>query len=395
MSAVGRTVSNGTIADLVRWTHHRDSGISERYMAKPAVKSPSAKKGTTTAYFIVAAIVLFIVAMLPFAITSIFTDATELSAPVYEITEASDSAPVRADLHLQVIALNEWESTASIRVAAHQSCDRTCPWGDRYLFASVFGDTSGQTDTRPASEAVTLPATARDVTQVIKLPIFGDPIRYPFDEYRLAVGVVVDRLFPDGTVSTLTAEEAREYVTLSLQGRIPRATMGVPVTIDPATIRHAHDPEPYLTVELLTFERPLYTRVLTILLVLLVTAAAAYAVFMRPLDQLIVNSGALVLGVWGIRSILLGSSLPGLTAVDLALSVVILFLLATLTVRTLYLLEESSAVRFLRRRSKEPAAEESKPPSPGTQDYVPGMGPPPTADPSAVAQGPGVLSNHG
>jgi hypothetical protein len=99
----------------------------------------------------------------------------------------------------------------------------------------------------------------------------------------------------------------------------------------------------------LRFGRPLYLQILTLLLVLLVTAAAAFAVFMRPLDQLVINSGALVLGVWGVRSILLGSSVPGLTLVDISLVVVILFLLLAITVRTLWLLEERAAHPLLRR----------------------------------------------
>src|SRR6266545_3054727 len=107
----------------------------------------------------------------------------------------------------------------------------------------------------------------------------------------------------------------------------PRYVMRAPVPLDGEQYQADVDVEPYAYVDLLTFERPLYVRVLTVLLVLLVTAAAAYAVFLRPLDQLIINSGALVLGVWGIRSIMLGSGVPGVTAVDLALSVVILFLL--------------------------------------------------------------------
>ena len=86
---------------------------------------------------------------------------------------------------------------------------------------------------------------------------------------------------------------------------------------------------------------------------------------MRPLDQLIINSGALVLGVWGIRSILLGSAVPGLTAVDISLSVVILFLLVTITARTLWLLEENSDVRLLRPlmarlRQRQSAMEQAK-----------------------------------
>jgi len=82
--------------------------------------------------------------------------------------------------------------------------------------------------------------------------------------------------------------------------------------------------------------------------VLLVAAAAAYAVFLRPLDQLVINAGALILGVWGIRAVLLGTTLPGLTAVDLALWSVILFLLLAITVRTLWLLEADTGWRPLR-----------------------------------------------
>jgi hypothetical protein len=82
----------------------------------------------------------------------------------------------------------------------------------------------------------------------------------------------------------------------------------------------------------LHFSRPLYERVLAVLLVLLVAFAAAYAVFMRPLQDLVLNSGALVLGVWGIRSIL-SPGTASRTLVDLTLSFVILFLLSAITIR--------------------------------------------------------------
>jgi hypothetical protein len=99
----------------------------------------------------------------------------------------------------------------------------------------------------------------------------------------------------------------------------------------------------------MTFSRPTYLQVLTVLLVMLVTAAAAYAVLMRPLDQLVINAGALVLGVWGIRAIMLGTSVPGVTAVDLCLMLVILFLLLALSVRTLSYLYPRSGLKFGRR----------------------------------------------
>jgi hypothetical protein len=73
--------------------------------------------------------------------------------------------------------------------------------------------------------------------------------------------------------------------------------------------------------------------VLAVLLVLLIASAAAYSVFLRPLHDLVLNSGALVLGVWGIRSILTPANLYYLTAIDLALSIVIIFTLGAITVR--------------------------------------------------------------
>lgn len=342
-------------------------------MGQPAVRPPAVKKSSTVAYFIVATLLLFILAMLPFAITSVFSDVNEESATIFEIdTPPSDDDAVFADVHLQVVNINEWDGTASIRVSINQSCKRECPWSDQFLFVSVYGDTTGKSYERPSTQVITIPANVRDVTQVIALPIYGDPLRYPFDGYRLVVGIVVERIAPDGTKQTLTTEEAEQYISVTMQGRIPRVKMDAPVSVDAAELDDPSNDEPYAVIEALTFERPLYLKVLTVLLVLLVSAAAAYAVFMRPLDQLIINSGALVLGVWGIRSILLGTSVPGLTAVDLALSIVILFLLATITVRTLYLLEGNSAIGVIRwfHRRKEPPAPEPPPP-PKSVDFVP------------------------
>jgi hypothetical protein len=86
--------------------------------------------------------------------------------------------------------------------------------------------------------------------------------------------------------------------------------------------------------------------------VLLVAAAAAYAVFLRPLQELVVNAGALMLGVWGIRSILTPSRLDYVTAVDVSLSLVILFLLAAITLRALWFVHERGNLRLLRRRRR-------------------------------------------
>lgn len=301
------------------------------------------------AYVLSGLLLIFIVVLLPFAVRSMIADFRQVHTPNHSVATIEGDAIDRASVAMDLIGMNEWEGTVTVRVTAHQECQGPCRWRDRYRFVSIWGDDFQPSD-RPTVEQVVIPESPRVVSRTFQLPIYGDPLRYPFDRYAMAIGVIMDRLYPDGREETLTLAEADTYVTIWASARIPRisvAPLTPPTADDPAT-QATVGRQPYLFVDVVRFSRPLYLQVLTVFLVLLVTAAAAYAVFLRPLDQLIINAGALILGVWGIRVILLGTTMPGLTAVDLALWSVILFLLVTITIRTLWLLEEDSGWRLLR-----------------------------------------------
>jgi hypothetical protein len=77
------------------------------------------------------------------------------------------------------------------------------------------------------------------------------------------------------------------------------------------------------------------------------------AVAMRSMTDLIVGIGSLILGIWGVRSVLVPSSLPVVTSIDLALSVIILFVLLGLSVRSALHFHKQSALPAVtwRRRS--------------------------------------------
>ena len=310
----------------------------------PAETQPS--RTANVAHSAVAILLVLIVVLIPLGVVSVLGDVLDSSTSTYRLDHAPATDAIRSHLHLQVIGLNEWEDTVSVRVSASQTCGRTCPWGDRYLFVSDIDSTEKGL---ASSEDINLGANDRDVVKVIRMPVTGDPIRYPFDSYRLAFGIEIERIDKDGGVRALTPAEANAYADITLEGRIPRATMGRPGALSSPLRTVKEDDHLAITAEL-RVGRPLYLQVLTLLLVLLVTAAAVFAVVMRPLDQLVINSGALVLGVWGVRAILLGPGVPGLTLVDIALVVVILILLVAITVRTLWLLEETSRRKLLRRR---------------------------------------------
>jgi hypothetical protein len=308
-----------------------------------------------TAYLLIVLLLVFIVVLLPFAIASLISDFRQRATPNHSVAAVDGRSINRGSVAVDLIGLNEWEGSVTVRVTAYQECEGPCEWRDRYRFVSLWGDDFQPSD-RPTMELVTVPESPPAITRTFQLPLSGDPLRYPFDRYELALGLILDRLYPDGRAEAVTLAEAKNYLTIWVSARIPR------IRVDPLSERSSDDPavqaesdrQPYLFADVIRFSRPLYLQVLTVFLVMLVAAAAAYAVFLRPLDQLIINAGALILGVWGIRVILIGTSLPGLTALDLALWSVILFLLVTITIRTLWLVEEDSGWRLLRTIVRQP-----------------------------------------
>jgi len=195
---------------------------------------------------------------------------------------------------------------------------------------------------------VTLPATDTQVTQTLQLPIRSEPIKYPFDVYHLVLAVALQHVGPDNVVQTLTPAEAQGRLFLTIQDRVPLLAMTEPTAVDPATVQTPGVSFDYLSVESMRFHRPLLLPVLTIMLLLLIAAAAAYAVFLRPWLDLVVGSGTLVLGVWGIRQVMVASNINYTTMVDLSLALVLLFLLGGITLRVLLGLCERNRVRLRR-----------------------------------------------
>ena len=230
-------------------------------------------------------------------------------------------------------------------------CHPACSWNDRFLFVSALDGLSldPEREGLPPAESVTLPPTAQNLNQDITLPLTGYPIRYPFDSYQLGLGVIMQRVFADGTVQNLSSAEAAGHLSLQLANHLPRMIMHEPLSISPQMIPNGDGLYQYVALTELTFTRPLWLQILTVLLILLITAAASYAVFIEPVSQLVVNAGALILGIWGIRTILVGSAPPGATAVDLSLSIVILFLLVAIAIRMLRVLWERSELQVPRR----------------------------------------------
>lgn len=234
--------------------------------------------------------------------------------------------PDSAYLNVTVIGIDEAKGLATLWLAGSRACTTACDAREMVLFSlgSAFTDRLGL----PPSTTVTLPEGARQSSHTVELPVSGQPSLYPFDSYELVLGVVALAPSPDGTSTPIHTDPEGDPFFLTIQSHLQRMTMDPPVFVDPATVRSPTDPYAFLYVRDLRFRRPFYLPVLTVLLVVLIAATTTYSVSRQPLTQLITGVGSLVIGVWGIRAILVPGFPPYVTAVDLLLSSVILILLA-------------------------------------------------------------------
>jgi hypothetical protein len=314
------------------------------------------------AFFLTALVTLALVATLPFSVKSVVDDILgSATGRVTQITSRGGSPPTGREtrytkLHLAVTAIDEIQLLATIRVSGHHRCTG-CAFSHRVRLVAISDD-DATADGLPPSVAITLAPTDIAVTETVQLPLRGHPIHYPFDRYQLAIGVAYQRLYPDGWREPLGTSQADDQLFLSLQELLSRNRMTGPFPVDPGGIREHDDPLEYAQAFEMRFERPPDGRILAVILVILLAAAAAYSVFLRPLHDLVVNAGALALGVWGIRSILVPSDIAYITAVDLALSLVIIFVLGALTIRALlFVHDEAQLGLFGRRHRPRPAGE--------------------------------------
>ena len=250
--------------------------------------------------------------------------------------------PTHTDLHIVVADLNEVRQVATLQVTGYHICAAPCDWSDRVRLFSLLNEP--WEEGYPPSVRMTLPPSLDAVSQTVELPVLGWPLQYPFDDYRLRLGLVLERVGLDGTVEVLPPAEAQGALFVTVQERLAQLSMRPPVHLDRQQVQQAGPPIPYVYVAALEFHRLLYVRVLAVLLVVLLAAAAVYAVFLLPIRDLAVNATALTVGIWGIRAVLTPANVTYVTTVDLLLAVVILILLGASTVRALLFLHDRSAL---------------------------------------------------
>ncbi len=245
--------------------------------------------------------------------------------------EAQAEAAAESYFNIAAIDLNEDQGSITLAISGHRVCPDTCATLNFILLS--LDDDADVRRALPPSTPLTLAADQPFFSQTVQLPVRGQPSQYPFDDYLLWLGLAgtVDE---GGETIPLTVELLDERAIITVQNQLRDYLMVPPVEIDLDRVTAITDPQEFLGVQQLRFERPAHQEILSVLLILLIAVSAVMAVAMRTMSDLLIGVGSLILGIWGVRSVLVPSSLPMVTSIDLALSVIILFVLVGLSFRT-------------------------------------------------------------
>jgi hypothetical protein len=284
-------------------------------------------------------LVIVVVASLPLAVSSMQEVLGRGPEPLFDLVTGDMISPETAAaaeqeatyVNLGMVDLDDSTGLLTLAVSGNRLCGDACPALDLTFLA--LDDDADQRRGLPPSAILSLTPDDVVFSQTVQLPLRGQPSLYPFDTYQVWLGVGGVATLPDGTTMELRPENLGGRAVVTLQNRIPDMIMDAPTPIHPDAATAAADPFGFLAVQAITFERPAYLKVLAVVLVALIAVSATMALFTREVNDLALGIGGLILGVWGIRSILMPQGVSTVTAIDLALSWLILLLLLGLALR--------------------------------------------------------------
>jgi hypothetical protein len=271
--------------------------------------------------------------------------------PTYPLgSSGTPLAGDHADLRIAVFALDESQQQLALRVSGYRACGPTCA-AERLVLAALQPD-EPQRGGLPPLATVPLPAQDGPVQATVELPVQLHLIQYPFDSVELLLGVALQQVGTDGGTQPVPSTEAASHLRLTLQEGISQMQMSAPVPVDPTLVRSPTVPLDYVTVEQVTFSHDDPQKLMTLLLLGLIAGTALYAVLLRSFHELALGFGGVILGVWGVRAILVPSAFKDRTGVDITLMVVIVFLLVALGIRAAWVIAPPRSSRSASRRRR-------------------------------------------
>ena len=303
-------------------------------------------------------LVLFVgtIATFPWAIKSVVDDITHPPTEVgHEITAIDDTlTEPYTQLKITVLSMDEVNHVATYQISGFHHTHAKVPGYKEKLSVYAIDYDDAQGTRIPTSFSVDVPVNGQEFSSKFTLPLRGNIMFYPFDEYHLGLGVAVQRIYGDTVVQYLNTQQTRGHLEIMVQEQIPRTDLKEYKVLDPKTMMPKKSEFVYSNAAMIILNRPAYLKLVVIFVAFLTFALALFTMITRPFDQLVLNAGALILGVWGARTLVLGGYPPDVTLIDTFLTATVLFMLLGLTVRSINNFHRQAGMRFLPWAKAEP-----------------------------------------
>src|SRR5262249_23754761 len=109
--------------------------MAERRQHRPVVAGQ--QQAHRVALVTLAIVSLFVLVLLPVGVTSVVRAMLAPSSRhVYLLLGQAPAAPTRSLLRLDIVALDEWSGTVTVRVSGTHICETACTWSNRLIFVS-------------------------------------------------------------------------------------------------------------------------------------------------------------------------------------------------------------------------------------------------------------------
>lgn len=303
---------------------------SERESTKPHT---SARRAYRVGFVVTMLAVISGVVLTPFIIVSIVASLHKpVSDRAFELT-SGHAVKNGLEVNIEAVTLDEVNEQVTLRISGNRVCATVCDGALALRVYALHVDPTGSQGA-PPSHLVAFPSDGSEVDATVTLPLAGSAGGYPFDTYRLRLGIGLDSTAPGRAPIAEPSVVARRELDVSLGERIPRVDLARPGALVPGYRLGAGLPSVSSTD--LVFSRPLYLQALSVIIVVFILLAGVYSVSFRPFRDVIGTAGMIVLGVWGVRILLLGTLPPNVAGLDFVLLLIVLLLLMIISVRGLF-----------------------------------------------------------
>jgi len=279
---------------------------------------------------------LVILGLLPMAVQSIIKDIKGLSSEQQFFTkDLDDRGQHFTDLEISIKEIDEMGQVATVEISGERSCVSPCgSFTDKVTFYGINEQTQKQRS-HSKSASITIPDENTPVSAEIKLPFTGRLFLYPFDRYTFGVGVNIERTFVDKPAQMLNHGDIANSFELSFSENVSRMELKSFEKVNGAAFKPRNVKEPYLIAGVAEFERPMHLKIIVTMVVSMIVLISVYTMATRPFNELILDVGAIILGIFGARELVIKDFPSDTTLVDTVFGVIVLYNLVVVVFRSI------------------------------------------------------------